>query len=142
WYGPGTRRECRYEFVRDEKGRLLEEVAYGLENQVVWKLHYTMKTNAYFADARGMPAPRSGSGAAYVEFTWTRDGLVAATRYFDRNDVPQPDRDGNYGHRFHHGPGASPSPSLTWTPGGNPAASPGGSPPCGPATTAWATTRR
>ncbi len=98
-YAPDGKRECRYEFRRDEDGRVKEEVTYDRAGQVVWAFQYTSPTSGFFKDARGFPRPRAGSGAVYVAIDWTPDGLEKEIRYLDRDNHPTPGRDGVYGQR-------------------------------------------
>jgi serine/threonine protein kinase len=59
-YSPDGKRECCYEYQRDEGGRVTEEVAYDRAGKVVWAFQYTSAGTGYFKDARGFPHPRSG----------------------------------------------------------------------------------
>jgi predicted Ser/Thr protein kinase len=93
------RTACRFEYRRDAAGRLTEQVAFDRFNRVVWTFHYTTPTTGVYTDARGFPSPRTGSGAAYVEFTWTDEGFERAVRFLDRDGVPKPNAEGVYGYR-------------------------------------------
>jgi YD repeat-containing protein len=93
------RRACRWEYQRDGQGELAREVAYDRAGTVVWTFHFATKTVGYFRDQRGFPHPRAGSGAAFVSFVYTRDGLARELRYLGPTQQPRSDRDGIFGQR-------------------------------------------
>ena len=93
------RRACRWEYRRDGQGELTREVAYDRAGTVVWTFHFATRTTGYFTDQRGFPRPRAGSGAAFVSFVYTRDGLARELRYLGPTQQPRSDRDGIFGQR-------------------------------------------
>jgi YD repeat-containing protein len=94
-----VRRECRYEYQPAAEGRA-EETAYDRAGEVVWTFHPTTATHGFYTDAgRAFPRPRSGSGAAHVQLTWTPGGLEQEVRYLDGDGEPQPAGDGSFGQR-------------------------------------------
>jgi tRNA A-37 threonylcarbamoyl transferase component Bud32 len=100
--GMGARGENRWEYSRDEQGEVTQEVARDRAGGLAWIFHYTTRTTGQFTDETGFPRPRAGSGAAYVEFTRSEDGLDQEIRYLDRNGKRKPDRDGVAGKRWEH----------------------------------------
>jgi YD repeat-containing protein len=97
-----ARAECRWEYHRNDKGDLSREVAYDRTGRVAWEFHYTTKTTGYFTDERGFPRPRAGSGAAYVAFVFSDEGLAREVQYLGRNGQRRPDRNGIFGRRIEH----------------------------------------
>jgi predicted Ser/Thr protein kinase len=98
------RRECSYEYARDDQGRLLEMVARDVSGAVVWRLHFTSARTAHFTDDEGFPHSQAPSGAVYVEFTRSDDGLTQEVRYLDREGRRQPGKDGTFGKRIAYDP--------------------------------------
>jgi hypothetical protein len=99
--GPSeSRRACSFHFLRDAEGKISAEHAHDQAGRLVWKMHYTSPTTAQFVDADGFPTARAPSGAAYIRFILSRDGLVEEAWYLDRLGQRQPTRDGVYGERF------------------------------------------
>jgi hypothetical protein len=90
---------CRFEYQRDEQGRLTQETAYDRFGEVAWRFHFTSATVGHYTDERGFPRARAGSGAAYVEFTWSPEGYELARHYLDRDGKRRPDANGIYGLR-------------------------------------------
>jgi hypothetical protein len=90
---------CRYEYRRDDQGQLVQEVAFNRAGEVSWVLHFPTANTAYFADRKGFPRSRSGSGLAYVEFTWTEEGFEKEVHYLDRNGNRRPDQQASFGRR-------------------------------------------
>jgi YD repeat-containing protein len=98
----GTSREgtaCRFEYHRDADGRLTRELAFDRFGEMVWTFHFTSPTVGHFTDARGFPRERSGSGATYVEFTWSTEGFEIERHYLNRSGERSPDAEGVYGLR-------------------------------------------
>jgi YD repeat-containing protein len=89
--------ECRYEYKRDDRGRLLEETARDRTGRVVWRLRYTSDRMANFTNDEGIPASRSPSGAVFIRFEWSAEGFEKEIRYLDRFGKPQAGRDGTHG---------------------------------------------
>ncbi len=94
------RTDSTYEFRYDGQGRLTEEVALDRDGHVVWTFHFTGPTTGHYTDERGFPRPRAGSGATYVEFVWTDEGLPREMHYLDRNGKPSSSPDGIQGVRM------------------------------------------
>jgi serine/threonine protein kinase len=89
------RRECVYEYPRDEP----EEVARDRLGQVVWLFRFSSHTQSdrrtgYYADERGIPRARGGTGAAFVEFVYTEEGFEQEIRYLDKDGKPQANAEG------------------------------------------------
>lgn len=95
------RRECRWEYSF-EGGELTRETAFDRVGQVVWSFRYTTKTTGHYTDKRGFPRARAGSGAAYVSFVYSDDGLVKELRYLNPSGKPRPDRHGIFGQCHEH----------------------------------------
>jgi YD repeat-containing protein len=91
---------CRLEFKRDAQGQVTEEVAFNQAGEIVWIFHFTTPSTGQFTDKRGFPRARTGSGAAYVAFTWSDEGWEKEIRYLDRTGQPQPDVHGVFGRRL------------------------------------------
>ncbi|HZT82975.1 MAG TPA: protein kinase, partial [Gemmataceae bacterium] len=111
WHGPlaflgglwdpfSAKQECRYEYRRDESGRVTEEVAHDRAGDVAWVFHYTTPNTGHFTDKMGFVRARAGSGAASVEFLRSPEGFDEEVRYLDGNGNRRPDRDGVHGKRF------------------------------------------
>jgi hypothetical protein len=100
--GMDTRGESRWEYGRNEQGEITQETARDRAGGLAWVFHYTTRTTGQFTDETGFPRPRAGSGAAYVEFTRSEDGLDQEIRYLDRNGRRKPDRDGVAGKRWEY----------------------------------------
>jgi tRNA A-37 threonylcarbamoyl transferase component Bud32 len=98
----GSRRESSYRYRYDSQGNLAEESARDQTGRLLWKLHYTSRTTAQYTDAQGFPDPRTGSGAAYVQYVWLPDGLAREIRYVDRLGRRKSDRNGIYGKRYEY----------------------------------------
>jgi hypothetical protein len=99
----GTPRgECSWEYERDAQGNVVKEVARDPAGRVVWTFHFSIRTHGYFTDEHGFPRPVAGSGAAYVEFVWSADGLEKERHYLDRNRKHRADPNGLYGRRMEH----------------------------------------
>ncbi|MDU9051132.1 MAG: AAA-like domain-containing protein [Candidatus Electrothrix sp. Rat3] len=88
-------RECRWEYVRDEQGRLVYEQAYNKEKQLVWGLVYSPNVQgklmraAHYVGPLGFPSARFKNAAEFVEFEYSVQGGERVTRYFDRRHNPQ-----------------------------------------------------
>jgi len=96
------RREVRWEYQYDDSGQLLRETALDCTGQVLWTFRYTTRTTGHYTDKRGFPRPRTGSGAAYVSFVFSEEGLVKELRYLNANGKPRADRNGIFGQRHDH----------------------------------------
>jgi YD repeat-containing protein len=88
------RHECTYEYRRNEQGDVIEEIAQDRYGNVVWTFRFSTRTTGYYADERGIPRARGGSGAAFVEFVYTDEGFEQEIRYLDRAGNPQANADG------------------------------------------------
>jgi YD repeat-containing protein len=109
--GSADEQECRFEYTRTEKGKLLEETAYDRNGNVLWALRYDSANTAHYTTRRargtgfgggveGLPQSRARSGATYLVFTWTAKGHEAEVHYLDRaGDSPTPDDGHVYGKR-------------------------------------------
>jgi hypothetical protein len=92
-------RECSFEYPRNDRGEVLEEIARDRQGQVVWTFHYSTRTTGYYADKRGLPRARSGTGATYVEFVHTPEGFNGEVHYLDKEGEPQANHAQVFGHR-------------------------------------------
>jgi hypothetical protein len=92
-------RECIFEYSYSEDGRVKEETARDRTGRVVWGLHYTTPTRAYYTDSRGYPRSGRGTLAAHVEFEWRPDGLPRRHLFRDSAGRSVPDSDGVFGHQ-------------------------------------------
>jgi eukaryotic-like serine/threonine-protein kinase len=92
-----TKRECRYVYKRNADGDLEEEIALDRAGEVVWSFHFSAKTTGYYADKRGIPRARGGTGAAFLEFVFTDNGLAKETHYLDKDGNPQANSDNVFG---------------------------------------------
>ncbi len=96
-------RESQWIFEYDDNEKLLNEVAKNKNGNRVYMFHYlpgspeSQVRLAQFSDEFGLPQVQAASGAAYVEFTRTLEGLDQLTRYLDVNRQPKPGRDGYSG---------------------------------------------
>jgi serine/threonine protein kinase len=90
------RRECRFVYRRNEQGDVVEQTALDRDGQVVWTFHFSTPMTGYYADQRGIPRARGGTGAAFVEFTWTDDGLEQEVRFLDKDGRPQANDQGAF----------------------------------------------
>ncbi len=99
----GARSACRFEYRRDDRGQVTDEIASNHNGQVLWVFHYSAhgpkRSTGHFTDERGFPQSRAGSGAAYVEITWTGQGFETEYRYLDRQGNRRRVQDGSYGVR-------------------------------------------
>jgi hypothetical protein len=96
------RREVRWEYQYDERGALTRETALDRTGQVLWAFRYSTPTTGHYTDKRGFPRPRAGSGAAYVSFVFSENGLAKELRYLNANGKPRSDRNGIFGQRHNH----------------------------------------
>ena len=92
-----TKRECRYVYKRNADGDLEEEIALDRAGEVVWIFHFSTRTTGYYADKRGIPRARGGTGAAFLEFVFTDTGLARETHYLDKDGNPQANADNVFG---------------------------------------------
>ena len=107
-------RECQWEYIRDDRGRVICERAYDKRDRLVWNFLYTQVegeqhpgitiSNGIQIDKQGYIRNPTGTGAAYVNF-WRpktgdrREGFDQVMKYFDGRRKPQPNREGSFGHR-------------------------------------------
>jgi YD repeat-containing protein len=88
------RRECGFEWRRNDRGEPIEEIARDQAGTVVWVFHLGTPTTGYYSDESGIPRARGGGGAAFVNFTYTEEGYVREVRFLDKDGKPQADADG------------------------------------------------
>jgi hypothetical protein len=96
------KKECRYEFTYRQHGQVEKETAFDRWGNVIWTLHYTTPETAHYTDSRGFPRSRTGSGAAYVAFTWSAAGFEQEVHFLDHNGNAHPDDEGAFGIRRRH----------------------------------------
>jgi eukaryotic-like serine/threonine-protein kinase len=92
-----TKRECRYAYKRNADGDLEEEMALDRAGEVVWSFHFSTRTTGYYADKRGIPRARGGTGAAFLEFVFDEAGLARETHFLDKDGNPQANADNVFG---------------------------------------------
>jgi YD repeat-containing protein len=113
--GSAGEKESRFEYTRNQQGKLVEETAYDRNGDVLWVLNYTSPNTAHYTTPRtkagsgfgsgavqGLPQPRTRSGASYLQFTWSKEGFEAEVRYLDSRGKPSPDDSHAYGKRQEH----------------------------------------
>jgi len=103
---------CTWEYLRDDKGRVLRERARDLANRVVWTFQFAsfnptgsvapQSATGFYPDSRDYPRARSSSGATHVEIVFTPDGLPREVRYRGGPGKPRPDNEGIFGRKFTH----------------------------------------
>jgi eukaryotic-like serine/threonine-protein kinase len=91
------KRECKYAYKRNADGALEEEIALDRAGEIVWVFHFSTPTTGYYADKRGIPRARSGSGAAFLEFVFTDTGLARETHFLDKDGNPQASAENIFG---------------------------------------------
>jgi hypothetical protein len=100
--------ECRWEFVYDNKGRVVYEKAYDKESQLRWGYSYTPSEQqtttrtAYYVDRDGFPARFKNSLAEIVRFNYSPAGYEIRETWMDRQEHPQPVKDRAYGREFEY----------------------------------------
>jgi tRNA A-37 threonylcarbamoyl transferase component Bud32 len=97
--GAEGRQECSFRYRRDEQGNLMQEMIYDRRGRPVWTLHYTSPDMAHYIDRHGVPRPRGKTGATYLRFIPSAEGLAREVRFLDRTGRPCPDGNGVYGER-------------------------------------------
>ncbi len=95
----GKQPVCRSEFVRNEQGRLTTEVARDRNGEVVWFFHHDSLETGHYSDKNGYIRTASGTGAAYVQFSWSAEGFLQGTRYCDLHRKPQTGSGNIFGYR-------------------------------------------
>jgi eukaryotic-like serine/threonine-protein kinase len=91
------KRECRYVYKRNADGDLEEEISRDRAGEIVWSFHFSTRTTGYYADKRGIPRARGGTGAAFLEFVFSETGLAKETHYLDKDGNPQANSDNVFG---------------------------------------------
>lgn len=103
-------RECRWEFVYDNDGRVVYEKAFNKLGKMVWCFVYSPSVDkegagdqfartahGHFIGEDGYPRPQRNSSAEYVEIQYSPEGWEVLRKYSDRNGNPQPGLDRAYG---------------------------------------------
>ncbi|MFO0846797.1 MAG: hypothetical protein U0797_31270, partial [Gemmataceae bacterium] len=98
--GPG--RPCAWEYHRDERGNLAKEVAYDVLGRVVWTFQLSSNDTGHYTDDRGLVRTQAGSGAEYVQLSYTGEGWEKEVRFLGRTGKPRPDTAGIFGRRYDH----------------------------------------
>lgn len=85
-------REVRWEFQYDNQDLVVKEEAFNKSDGPVFKFDYEPSDTsevirAKFVDSEGLAKVRALSGAAYVKFTRSKDGLDERLQYFDPNNL-------------------------------------------------------
>jgi tRNA A-37 threonylcarbamoyl transferase component Bud32 len=94
-----SRSVCAFDYHRDESGRLTDEIARNVAGDVIWSFHYTSADTGVYKDRAGLPFPPVPSGAVYVRFNRTQDGLDREQFFLDAAGRAEPDARGFYGER-------------------------------------------
>jgi hypothetical protein len=101
-------RDCQWEFVQDEAGRIVYELAYDKNQNLVWgfayspSLHKDLQKVAHFVGSNGLPSSQTASAAEYVRIEYWPDGLEKQLSYFDRSGRPRVGQDGAYAIRMEY----------------------------------------
>ncbi|MDM8564917.1 AAA-like domain-containing protein, partial [Candidatus Halobeggiatoa sp. HSG11] len=96
-------KECQWEFVLDEKGKIAYEKSYNKQGKLVWGMVYSPSIEgqptalAHYVGENGFPQSRAKSKAEFVEFTYSDTGDEVKVRYLDREQKPQTGLYGSYG---------------------------------------------
>ena len=102
-------RECQWEFVQDETGRIAYELAYDRNANLVWGLAYSPWVGsdhqrvAHFVGPDGLPSSQQmKTTAEYIRIEYWPNGLEKQISYYDRSGKPQIGRDGAYAIRMEY----------------------------------------
>jgi hypothetical protein len=90
---------CRYEFQRNDQGQVTAQVARDRTGEVVWSFHYDSPATGHYSDKNGYIRTSSGTGAAYVQFTWSSEGFLQGVRYCDLHQRPRTGNQNIFGYR-------------------------------------------
>ena len=94
---------CRVTFERDGTGRIISQSAYNRADRRLYTLHYAHPNFAEYKE-RAFAKPVRESGITHIQFVRPEEGPEAGldkeVRFMDRDETPQPDRDGAYGFQF------------------------------------------
>ena len=99
-------KECRWEFVYDDKKRVVYETAYNKEGQLRWGYSYTpgdrqtTSRMAYYIGQDGYPARWKTSYAEIVRFDYSPVGYEIHEAWMDRQERLQPVKDRAYGREY------------------------------------------
>ena len=98
--GVDIKRECRWEYVLDNKGHIMYENMYDQNENLVKGFVYTPKSNkqtnirdGYYVGPDGYPKPQTASELNFVSFKYNEEGDEILQSYFDRNHTPIPGPD-------------------------------------------------
>src|SRR5262249_55924445 len=83
------------EFKPHQDGSLFEEIARNRAGAVMWTLQYTSPATGQYVRS-GFPESRTPSGAQFVKFEFTSDGLQKKAFFLDRLGKPAVNEDGVY----------------------------------------------
>jgi hypothetical protein len=95
-------RDCQWEIVQDEAGRIAYELGYDKNNNLVWGFAYSpslrqnLQKVGHFVGSNGLPSPQTASAAEYIHIDYWPDGLEKQISYFDRGGHPRIGSDGAY----------------------------------------------
>ena len=101
-----NQQECSWELAYDQQGRLIELAARNRLGRLVYRVSYLVAlagattVTADYRGPRGLPMPRTASGATLVEITRSAEGFDLEHRYLDLRRRPVPDHDGSFGLDF------------------------------------------
>jgi len=115
-----TRRECSFEYRRNEQGEVIKEIARDRAERVVWVFHFSNRTTGYYADHQGIPRARGGTGAAFVHFVYSPEGFAHEIHYLDKDGKPQANADAVFVSRGEFDPRGLPLNSDYFGPTGKP----------------------
>ena len=99
-------RDCQWEIVQDEAGRIAYQLAYDKNKNLVWGFAYSpslrqsLQKVGHFVGSNGLPSPQTASAAEYIHIDYWPDGLEKQISYFDRGGHPRIGTDGAYAIRM------------------------------------------
>ena len=93
---------CAYEYRYDDAGDVAEEVAFDVQNHIVWRYQYLGDKTVQFTDAAGLPTARDLSGAVLVTIELDDNGYERTHRFLDGRREPRTDGHRVYGRRFEY----------------------------------------
>jgi hypothetical protein len=99
-------RDCQWEIVQDEGGRIAYQLAYDKNKNLVWGFAYSpslrqnLQKVGHFVGSNGLPSPQTASAAEYIHIDYWPDGLEKQISYFDRRGHPRIGTDGAYAIRM------------------------------------------
>jgi hypothetical protein len=102
----GPLHECLWEFVYDNNGKVVSEIALDKEGKLRWGYSYTpserqiQTRNAYYVGRDHLLAKFKNSKAEIVEYSYSPEGYEQKERWLDRDGKSQPLKDQAYGRSY------------------------------------------